>query len=74
MTDPKPSRFRSIIYRFFRRSLSEKNEIVGALRLVDDEDTKLIDVERFKLQLMRAKERDQLDALEEMIAKMEVGA
>ena len=52
----------------------EKNEIVGALRLVDDEDTKLIDVERFKIQLMRAKERNQLDALEETISRIEVGS
>ena len=64
-------RFRVIVYRFFRRSLSEKNEIVGALRLVDEDDSRLVDVERFKLQLVRARERGQLDALEAMITKLE---
>lgn len=66
-------RFRTIVYRFFKRSLSEKNEIVGALRLVDEDDSRLVDVERFKLQLIRARERGQLDELEAMIAKLEGG-
>ena len=64
-------RFRTIVYRFFRRNLSEKNEIVGTLRLVDEDDSRLVDVERFKLQLVRARERGQLDALEAMITKLE---
>jgi len=66
--------FRTIVYRFFRRTLSEKNEIVGALRLAEEDDSRLVDVERFKLQLMRARERGQLDALEAMIAKLEASA
>ena len=64
-------RFRTIVYRFFRRTLSEKNEIVGALKLVDEDDGRLVDVERFKLQLVRARQRGRLDELEAMITKLE---
>lgn len=66
--------FRTIVYRFFRRTLSEKNEIIGALRLADEDDSRLVDVERFKLQLVRARERRQLDEVEAMITKLETGA
>jgi hypothetical protein len=66
--------FRTIVYRFFRRTLSEKNEIVGTLRLAEEDDSRLVDVERFKQQLMRACERGQLDLLEAMITKLETGA
>lgn len=67
----KQHRYRTIVYRFFRRTLSEKNEIVGVLKLVEEDDSRLVDVERFKLQLVRARERGQLDALEAMISKLE---
>lgn len=73
-TVTKQQRFRDIVFRFFSRSLAEKNEIVGTLKLVVEEDSRLIDVERFKLQLKRARERDLLDALDEMITRLETGA
>ncbi|MCY0854992.1 metallophosphoesterase [Cupriavidus sp. D39] len=63
--------FRTIVYRFFRLSLSKKEEIVGHLRLAEESDSRLTDVERFKLSLMRAKERGQLDELAEMIQEQE---
>lgn len=69
----KQHHFRTIVYRFFRLTLSEKNQIVGTLRLIDEDDSRLVDVERFKLQLMRARERGQLDQLEAMITKLETG-
>jgi 3',5'-cyclic AMP phosphodiesterase CpdA len=64
-------RFRVIVYRFFRLSLSKKNEIVGHLRLVEENDSRLTDVERFKLSLLRAQERQQLEDLEEIIERLE---
>lgn len=63
--------FRSIVYRFFRLSLSKKNEIVGHLDLARDGDSRLTDVERFKLALLRAKEDDQLSQLIELMNKLE---
>jgi hypothetical protein len=67
----QPHRFRTIVYRFFRLSLSKKDEIVGHLRLAEESDSRLTDVERFKLSLARARERGQLDALEALIEKQE---
>lgn len=64
-------RFRLIVFRFFRLSPSKKNEIVGHLNLVEDGDSRLTDVERFKLSLIRAKERNQLDAVESLMDKLE---
>jgi len=71
--DPQ-HRFRLAVYRFFRLSLSKKNEIVGHLRLAEESDSRLTDVERFKLSLVRARERDQMDALEALICKLETGS
>lgn len=65
------ARFRNLVFRFFKMTLSKKNEIVGHLRLVEESDSKLTDVERFKLALVRAKEADSLDLLEEQIKKLE---
>ena len=64
-------RFRVTVYRFFRLSLSKKNEIVGHLKLAEESDSRLTDVERFKLSLVRARETNQMDALEALIDKLE---
>ncbi len=79
MSDPPPATppsddaiFRTIVYRFFRLSLSKKNEIVGHLRLADDSDNRLTDVERFKLALVRAKTQGQLGAVHDLIEKLEI--
>lgn len=64
-------RFRIAVYRFFRLSLSKKNEIVGHLRLAEESDSRLTDVERFKLSLIRARDTNQMDALEALIDKLE---
>lgn len=66
-----PQRFRQAVYRFFRLSLSKKNEIIGHLRLSEESDSRLTDVERFKHSLVRARERNQMDELEELIDKLE---
>ncbi|WP_343724060.1 metallophosphoesterase [Herbaspirillum huttiense] len=63
--------FRKLSYRFFKLSLSKKNEIVGHLRLVEEEDGSLPSVESFKRSLARAKDRNQLDELFAWIEKLE---
>ncbi|MDO8329805.1 MAG: metallophosphoesterase [Fluviicoccus sp.] len=68
--DPQ-QRFRIAVFRFFRLSLSKKNEIVGHLRLSEESDSRLTDVERFKLSLLRAREREQMDAIEALMDKLE---
>jgi GTPase-associated adaptor domain/Calcineurin-like phosphoesterase len=69
--DDKALDFRSIVYDFFRLTLSKKNEIVGHLRLSDDTDSQLSDVERFKRALLRAKDLGQLGEVQTLIAKLE---
>ena len=64
-------RFRSAVFRFFKLTLSKKNEVVGHLRLAEEEDSRLTDVERFKLALARARERDQMSDLEAILTTME---
>ena len=68
--DPQ-RRFRTIVYRFFRLSFSKKEEIVGHLRLSEETDSQLTDVERFKLALTRARERGQVDDLADMVEQQE---
>ncbi|MBA4760009.1 metallophosphoesterase [Sphingosinicella sp.] len=63
--------FRTIVFRFFRLTLSKKNEIVGRLRLSEDSDSHLTDVERFKRALLRAKEQEQLGAVRDLIESLE---
>lgn len=64
-------RFRSAVYRFFKLTLSKKNEVVGHLRLAEEEDSELTDVERFKLALARARERDMMSDLDAILTTME---
>ena len=68
--DPQ-RRFKTIVYRFFRLSLSKKEEIVGHMRLSEEADSRLTDVERFKLALTRARERGQVDELADMVEQQE---
>lgn len=70
MIDPQ-HRFRLVVFRFFRLSLSKKNEIVGHMRLAEESDSRLTDVERFKLSLVRARERELMDEFEAMIDRLE---
>lgn len=68
--DPN-DRFRSAVFRFFKLTLSKKNEVVGHLRLAEEEDSRLPDVERYKLALARARERDLMADLETILTTME---
>jgi len=63
--------FRGIVFRFFKLTLSKKNEIVGHLRLSDENDSRLPDVERFKRALLRARDQNQLDAVRQFIDNLE---
>lgn len=67
---PAPT-MRSIVNRFFRLTLSQKNEIVGRLDLVEEADGRLPDFERFKLALLRAKQASRLAEVDELIASRE---
>lgn len=58
---------RELVYRFFRLSLSKKSEIIGRLRLLEEADRNLPDFERYRRALMRAKERGDLNKLEDLI-------
>lgn len=58
---------RHVMNRFFRLSLSQKNEIVGRLDLSDDADKGLPDFERFKLALFRAKQSSKLSEVDALI-------
>lgn len=66
--------FRTIVFRFFRLTLSKKNEIVGHLRLSEENDSRLPDVEHFKRALLRARDQGQLTAVREFIDNLEVSA
>lgn len=63
--------FRSLVYRFFRLNLSQKNEIVGRMKLVLDEDADFTGVERFKRQLLRAHAGEELGRLAELVDEKE---
>jgi len=60
---------RMIVNRFFRLPISRKTEIVGKMKLTEDSDSLLPDVEKFKLALARAKERDMLAELWQFITE-----
>ena len=66
----RPS-FRALVFRFFRLTLSAKNEIVGRMQLAEETDSQLVDVERFKIALARANDAGVLDQLEALITEME---
>ena len=68
--DPQ-HRFRLAVYRFFKLTASQKNETVGHLRLADENDSRLTEVERFKMSLIRARDSGQMDALEALMDKLE---
>ena len=63
--------FRDLIYRFFRLSASQKNEITGHLELASDEDGALAEFDRNKRSLIRAREQGLLSKLNAAIEQME---
>jgi hypothetical protein len=69
-SDPMKS-IRDLSVRFFRLSLSQRSAIAGKLELLEDEDVNQPDFERFRRALLRAKERDILEALDTEISALE---
>jgi DNA repair exonuclease SbcCD nuclease subunit len=57
---------RLVLHAFFRLSISRKSEIVGKLQLLDDSETRLPEVERFRRALGRAKQQGKLESLWKM--------
>jgi hypothetical protein len=55
---------RDIGVRFFKLSLSQKLAIMGKLDLIEEEDAKQPDFERFRRAFVRARERNQIEALD----------
>lgn len=64
---------RDLGLRFYRLSFSKKSEIAGRLDLLEEDDMRLPDHERFRLVIIRAHERGQLDALSDAISSAEQG-
>lgn len=58
---------RDLALRFYRLSFSQKSEIAGRLELLEDEDKRLPDFERFRRVFIRAHERGIMDALAEAV-------
>ena len=61
---------RRISIRFFRLSVSQRAQIVGTLNLLEEEDQKLPSFERSRRALLRAKERNIVDKLEEQVNRV----
>ncbi|HEI9851340.1 TPA: metallophosphoesterase [Serratia marcescens] len=65
------STIRDLGLRFYRLSFSKKSEIVGRLELLEEDDTRLPDFERFRRVFIRAHERGQLGALADAVTTAE---
>jgi predicted phosphodiesterase len=62
---------RDLGLRFYQLSFSKKSEIAGRLELLEEEDMRLPDYERFRRVFIRAHERGQLEALAEAVKAAE---
>ena len=67
----RPTSMRVVANRFFRLPLSRKNELVGHLDLSEESDVDLPDFERFKLALVRARDRGRFPEVEAFLARWE---
>ncbi len=68
---PEPgvvTRLREIGVRFYQLSFSEKSEIAGRLKLLEEEDMNQPDFERFRRVFLRAHSRGQLEELAQAIS------
>ncbi|OHC26958.1 MAG: metallophosphoesterase [Pseudomonadales bacterium RIFCSPLOWO2_12_59_9] len=64
---------RDLGLRFYKLSFSKKSEIAGRLDLLEEEDMRLPDHERFRRVFIRAHERGRLEALAEAVSSAEQG-
>ena len=58
---------KDITLRFFKLTFSQKSEVAGRLGLLEDEDVHLPDFERFRRVVVRARERNLVEALDREI-------
>ena len=65
--DTSMTSLRTLSIKYFKLTFSKKLEIAGKLDLFEEEDTKLLDYERFRRVLLRARERGILSELESEI-------
>jgi calcineurin-like phosphoesterase family protein len=61
---------RQISIRFFKLSASQRTQIVGKLNLVEEEDQKLPSFERSRRALLRAKDRNLVEQLEQEVNRL----
>lgn len=71
--DASMTSLRSLSIKFSKLTFSKKMEIAGKLDLFEETDKKLPDYERFRQVLLRARERDLLDAFEAEIQSAQSG-
>lgn len=64
---------RDVGLRFYRLSFSRKSEIAGRLELLEEEDMRQPDFERFRRVFLRAHERGKLDELADAVRAAEQG-
>ncbi|EPJ0520694.1 hypothetical protein ACTBCM_005516, partial [Klebsiella variicola] len=62
---------RELGLRFYRLTFSQKLEIAGRLELLEDDDMRLPDYERFRQVLLRAHERGMLDEFAAAVTEVE---
>lgn len=68
---PALTTMRDVALRFYRLSFSKKSEIAGRLQLLESEDMKQPDHERFRQVIIRAYERGQLELLKQAVIEAE---
>jgi hypothetical protein len=64
-------RTRNLIFRFWELSSSQRREITQELCLIDNEDMKLPEAERYDRAFQRAKEKGKMDQLADKVHEME---
>ncbi len=68
MSEP---RTRNLVFRFWNLASSQRREIAKKFDLVNDEEMKLAEPERYGRALVRARERGLLDAVAAEVARFE---
>ena len=69
--EAQPGDLRQLVFRFFKLGFFEKTEIVSHLRVLNEDDKNLPELERFKLALTRAQQSNKLPELDTMIRARE---
>src|SRR3546814_262534 len=62
---------RNLVFRFWNLTVSQRREITLSLGLIDEDELRLLEPERYGRALLRAGERDLLNELAREIARLE---